>query len=174
VRPEKLYLPCGCESRRSKPAEAPRSRFRSWGEIPPTNKGNVERRGGRARFTLVSLISFLALFGGMGVVAYSFRTSELRAELFLTQKYNPGTCFGMPTGNPNSPVFEALLPSSWRLFMRQRHEVAVTRTSGMAFDYTIKDGGCCIINTLKGSLTISPDGQIIDLPSGRVTSSEPC
>jgi hypothetical protein len=41
VRPEKLYLSSGCESRRGKPAEAPRSRFRTWGEIPPS-KRNVE------------------------------------------------------------------------------------------------------------------------------------
>ncbi len=52
-----LYPTCGCESRRGKPAGAPRSRLRLWGEIPwaersvesPQEAVGFLRRGAKLR-----------------------------------------------------------------------------------------------------------------------------
>jgi len=118
----------------------------------------------------------LAALGAVAylLVATSLEASDLRAKYFLAKKYNPGSCFGMPTGNSNPTTLDSLLPLAWRKVSQQMSQIVLTRTAPNAFAYSFENGGCCLIITLTGRLSISPEGQISDFPASQVTRSEPC
>ena len=125
---------------------------------------------------IVTIVTCMAALGAVAylLVATSLETSDLRAKYFLATKYNPGSCFGMPAGSPNPSLFDSLFSPAWRKVSQQISQITVTRTAPNAFAYSFENGGCCLVITLTGRLSLSPNGQISDFPASQVTRSEPC
>ena len=111
-------------------------------------------------------------------------TEELRAKLFLVDKYNLGICHGQPESVPDkavsgminrNPGLAQFLKENYNLAtdlgvyykIRQINSVQLQVTEPGSYNFNFVDAQCCTLNAYKGKVTVS--GQTF---SATVTKQE--
>jgi len=115
---------------------------------------------------------------------------NLEIKLYLVDKYNPGTCYGMP-----SPVTEesingmiarnkslsALVKEKYKLKsdleiymkLKQIFGIQIEPVSGGKYEYDFIDGQCCSLNSYIGQIE-NIGGKISDTVTNQETKNNPC
>ncbi|MEK7167719.1 MAG: hypothetical protein AAB791_01825 [Patescibacteria group bacterium] len=117
-------------------------------------------------------------------------TPELEAKLHLADKYDPGTCMGMP-GFAEDAEVNSLVSKNQNLivFLKQKYSLKtdldaynkLKQISGIQFTvlgsgkYRFKfvDGDCCILTTYEGEVSVL-NGYIQDAVSKKTEKNNPC
>lgn len=116
-------------------------------------------------------------------------TEELNIKAYLTEKYNPGGCFGMPESIPEEVVIETLSKNTnLATFVKNRFDISedyeiytkieqfngvtLTKTE-FGYDFVFSDGRCCDIHTYTGKIIVNPN-QITDEITNQSTENVPC
>lgn len=117
-------------------------------------------------------------------------TQELQAKIHLVDKYNPGTCYGMPgpvpqvaidgmiERNPGLSVFllqRYNLTSDLEIYnkIKQINGVRLTTVPGGQYQFNFIDGQCCTLTAYEGEVSII--GQnITEKVTNQATKENPC
>lgn len=117
-------------------------------------------------------------------------TSELIAKMHLIDKYNPGTCFGMPGPVPQSAI-DSLINSNKPLsdFVKQKYNlssdldvynklkqfqnVQLTSLASSKYKFQFMDGQCCTMTFYQGTIEVSGD-KAVEIIDNKETKTNPC
>ncbi|MFA5029244.1 MAG: hypothetical protein WC518_00655 [Patescibacteria group bacterium] len=117
-------------------------------------------------------------------------TQELQVKFYLVDKYNPGTCYGLPGPVPaeaiagmigRNPELAELVRSKYNLTadldvynkIKQLNGIQLEKLAGGKYQFDFTDGQCCILKAYEGEVTIV--GQTIsDTITKQDSKQNPC
>jgi hypothetical protein len=117
-------------------------------------------------------------------------TQELQVKLFLVDRYNPGTCYGIPGPVPAVAIASMIsknlglvkflrqqysLPADFDVYskIKQINGINLTEVAGGNYEFKFIDGQCCTLNVVGGTIQII--GQSIDHQvTNQESKNNPC
>ncbi|MCJ7450446.1 MAG: hypothetical protein MUP58_01765 [Candidatus Nanohaloarchaeota archaeon QJJ-9] len=135
---------------------------------------------------LAIAVGSVAFFSGMETGRTNLK-QDIKAE--LVEKYQPGTCFGMPGGVSEKMIEQTIeqnkklsdyiknqynLQDKQKIYnkIKQFQNINLNRT-GKKYDYILRDGNCCTITTYNGTATLG-EGTITIQEENRSSENVPC
>lgn len=117
-------------------------------------------------------------------------TQELTLKLYLVDKYNPGTCYGLPSPVPdaavkgmvsNNPELAQFVKYKYKLNsdldiynkIKQLNGISLSKIAGGKYQFNFTNGQCCILTAYEGEATII-NQTISDSITRQETKNNPC
>lgn len=115
---------------------------------------------------------------------------NLEIKIYLVDKYNPGTCYGMPTPVPEEAISGMIarnqslanlvrtkykLKSNLDIYLKikQIFGIQLAPISGGKYKYDFTDGQCCSLKYYSGEIQ-NIGGKILDSVTDQQTKNNPC
>ncbi len=117
-------------------------------------------------------------------------TQDLTLKLYLVDKYNPGTCYGLPGPVPdvavkglvsNNPELAQFVKYKYKLNsdldiynkIKQLNGISLSKIAGGKYQFNFTNGQCCVLTAYEGEATII-NQTISDLITRQETKNNPC
>ncbi|MFA4871872.1 MAG: hypothetical protein WC610_02320 [Patescibacteria group bacterium] len=117
-------------------------------------------------------------------------TQDLTLKLYLVDKYNPGTCYGLPGPVPdvavkglvsNNPELAQFVKYKYKLNsdldiynkIKQLNGISLSKIAGGKYQFNFTNGQCCVLTAYEGEAVII-NQTISDSITRQETKNNPC